>query len=564
MWKFNARKVDWHIGALFLVPVILLIINDAWIYNANGVDAWSYYGHFFNWPDLVALHPYDYIGTRLSFIVPGYIINTLFNPIEANIVFNLLIYWSSTFAFYAILKKLTTVRIAFFTTLLFATHVAFVSASGWTYVDGAGIAYLLLATFCLLYGITAQKYRAVWLVVAGMMFANLFYTNLFLAIFGVSLFYLFVRLNTQKDYIALTAWAAAGFIAMTVTLGFISSAFGNDFLFFMPSIEFMTNQVQNLDTDPVVPTRPWLPFADHIVLPFFAVLIVFLNIRAKQGFYAREISIYYLIVFASFLVLQFVGIRVLQVRFYTTYLLPSSFLVLGVYLDYMLQSLNTRQFTLVMIGGVLVSILPFASTHWRWLARNADVWPNPILLSVIAISIGFATFGVMRRFGAWGLVAGVTAFVIGISVVGYRSIINNVRIDNSIWNQVSYLDESNKDLLLAAYDTIQVVESIAPQSDVFFWRELAPAPINQPAVSITSLYMRSLIGNFPAIRNPWVDLELQSDMLIVLYSANGDILDDARDLLRLEGFEAAVIDVVWIERGRIRFNLTFLQIKELA
>ena len=560
--KNHLINLDWHFIVIFSIPLILLIINDAWIYNADGVDTWYYYSHFFNWQEIVQLHPFDYIGTRLSYIVPGYIIHSLFPTLIANALFKLIVYWSSAFSFYLILKFLSNRKAAFFTTLLFILYVPFVAASGWTYVDGAGIAYFLLTTLSLIYGVTKERRRTIWMVVAGAMFANLVYTNLFLAIFGVSLLYLFLTFNTRQDYIRLALWAGMGAIGMTAFWGFISVLAGNDFLFFMPSIEFMTNQVQSLETDAVVPTRPWIPLADHIVVPITAVVLSIIRLLGNTESNKNNIHlyIYHLIIFGCFVLMQFIGIRVLQVPFYATYLIPSSFFVIGLFLYTYVERLPQRYFVFLSAAIFIVCSIPFAWEAWRFYARTSDLWDTSILMSIFVVIAGFGGFFILKRFGKPGIVLGILAVVSGLTVAGYRSIINDVEIDTSYWNQVSYLNRDHRDLLLAATDTIEVVEAITPAQDVFFWRNVDPLLQSKPIISITSLYMRSLIGNFPEIQNNWVPIELYDGMIIALIDYTGDLLEPATALLTERGFDANVIEETVIERGQYTFHLTFVEL----
>src|SRR5690348_12636462 len=75
--------------AIILVwPIVLLLISNAWIFTSvtHWVDPWYYVGYFMDIPAHYHKFPGIYYGTRLSYIVPGHIIYSIFTPLVANYI----------------------------------------------------------------------------------------------------------------------------------------------------------------------------------------------------------------------------------------------------------------------------------------------------------------------------------------------------------------------------------------------------------------------------------------------------------------------------------------------
>ena len=565
------RGFDPILLLVLMIPIALYALNSAWAFSAEGVDSWYYYGHFFHWADILQLHPYDYITSRLSFILPGYVLNVLFDPITAKVLLAFITYWAAAFPFYLTLRLLAGRQAALPGLLWFGLHVAFVSATGWTYIDGAGIAYTLLTTWAVTQAAVDEHRRIPWLALAGAMFAGAIYTNVFLAVFGAVHALLFVWLSggvaRWRSWPIAIAGAAGGFVAVTIGLGLIASSAGGRFLFFMPSLNFAQQSLASLDSLPVRPSMSWYHLADHLVLPVLAAAVAIAAFWWRRESRLRLLLLAYLLIFGLFTLMEISSIRVLQVRFYVTYLLPYAFFALTAVITPALREMPARVYGGLCALMVALSVLPFVSAQWRAWVRIPGGWETPIWGSIVAVAVGFGLLLAALRLAnrdrqRVAFAGSMLAATLALSITGYRAIINDVQFDTAIQNQVSYLDRDHRDLMLAAYDTIQAVQAVTPDTSARFWLRI-PATWREGRYhrSISATHMRSLVGPFPRIGNWWTDVELHDGMVIVLYAPDGDLLEPAREVLAGEDYAAEVIDERRVEHGEFRFTLTFIRLR---
>ncbi len=141
------------------------------------IAPWVYLGFFHN---LIlyksVLFPLTYYGSRLSWVLPGYLANRLFSPLTANYVLHLGVFYLATVSLFFTLKRTVDRRTAQLAAIAFGFLNSLWIAIGWDYVDGVGIAYYLLTTAVLTYTANAKDER-IGLVLAGASYAALIYSN---------------------------------------------------------------------------------------------------------------------------------------------------------------------------------------------------------------------------------------------------------------------------------------------------------------------------------------------------------------------------------------------------
>src|SRR3989338_1370627 len=123
----------WHYVLICIWPLIFLLINNQWIFNSptGYIDPWLYLGFIRNLPAYLKLFPDTYYGSRLAWLLPGYIIHRLFPPLVANYVLHLGIYYLVIFSCYFLFKRLFNSRTALVCTLLLGSYTWFLKAVGW-------------------------------------------------------------------------------------------------------------------------------------------------------------------------------------------------------------------------------------------------------------------------------------------------------------------------------------------------------------------------------------------------------------------------------------------------
>ena len=92
-------------------------------------------------------------GTRLAWIVPGYVAYRVFSPVVATVILHLTFYCVAVWSLYAIVRRIAGSSAALFSAVAFGLYLPAIRALGWDYVDGAVIAYMLLTLALLLRGI---------------------------------------------------------------------------------------------------------------------------------------------------------------------------------------------------------------------------------------------------------------------------------------------------------------------------------------------------------------------------------------------------------------------------
>ncbi len=525
---------------LILLPLGLLLINAAWAYTSDGIDAWYYYGHFFNWMDYIQIHPDDYISSRLGYILPGYLIHQALPPIAANYVLSYITYAMGVVALYEVVKKRLSQQTALMTAVFMGLYVPYATAQGWFYVDGYIVSLTLIVLLCL----HGTKHSRWWMLGAGLAFGLAVHSNMFALAFAIPLIYYGYTLRRSWQALLLDGLVALiGFSLLTLLLCLINLAAGGRFLFFMASVDFSTQSMTALN---FISRGNWLIQADHLVLP---ALVLLSCIRRKPDVF----QVHYLIWFVLFIIVEVLGQYVFPSRYYMTYLIPALFLAFASFIDPIVQRLSVRANWLILIGTAISLILPFASSVWREMALEASTWEIPVLVSLIVLVPAFVLIYSQRRFA-------LIVLAISLSVVGYRAIINDTWIDTSYFNPVNNLEDRHDDLLMASYDTIQIVREIVPDNRAYMWMRVRPFEDYRFERSIANTYMRSMFGDYPNIGNFWDAITYHPDMVVVLLAFEEGMLEDAQQILDTEGFEGTIIASRSVDRGRYHFDLHFIQI----
>jgi len=357
MKKFIPR-LDSHLLIIFGLPFLLLTISDNWMFPGPGIDPWYYFGYFVNFEQyLPTFFPIVYHGSRFSWVIPGYLANQLFSPVIANYVFHLSFYYATVISLYLILKYTVGRHVGLFTAVLLGSYFYFLKAIGSNYVDGGGIAYLLLTTLMLTLAVKFA-YQYLWLFLAGFFYGALVYTNLFLVSFTPSLMIYYWML--PKRHSILNRWLAfmAGLVTITLLFSLIHYLITKNFFFYQPSINFILNNL-NQANPWKAPSYAWVTTAPWLILPILILLtnMVFL-IKSQHHFFSSIFSIYFVLNLSIFVFLEARGLPVLQFPYYASYLIPVTFLALGSQFSTIYEAFPSKyQFPIIIFGGITLIIL---------------------------------------------------------------------------------------------------------------------------------------------------------------------------------------------------------------
>jgi hypothetical protein len=341
--RANPVRLWGYVLAVLLLPAIVLWRQDNSLFTAVGyLDPWFYLGFFRNLAYFKGIvFPFTYYGSRLSWVLPGALIHSVFSPLAANCILHLAVQSVATVSLFTTIRIAAGARRAFLATMVFSVNPWLWNATGWDYVDGVGIAYCLL-TMALLTSAAVRPVKRWTLLAAGMALAAMVYSNLFwvalaplLPLYYIALAWMWRRTPAIRSFLSLCLWFGAGCAIVTVVFGGINHLLDGHFWFYAPSVLFALALVSQ--------TNPWFQsiWTGHALVPWlwFSVIaggagLVLLPYRLRRpltGSNAASVLFLAQCLGAIGLMgyMQFRGSPALGLPFYASYLLPFTFLVIG-------------------------------------------------------------------------------------------------------------------------------------------------------------------------------------------------------------------------------------------
>jgi hypothetical protein len=407
----------WVIACL---PALVVSYDSNAIYTKPGtIDPWVYYGFFRH---LVTFKrdwfPATYYGSRLSWILPGYLLNQLFSPVVANGLLHLSVYYTAVFSFFFLLKNAVDRRTALIGTLLFGFYPYFWAAAGWDYADGAGIAGFLLTMLLLTHGAKDSR-RYGYLAAAGAAYAAVIYSNLAWGMFSPLLFLHYAVANrigrgakltqTVKEVII---GAGAGFALVTIVLCLVNHHLDGTYWFYAPSVGFAAHST-GANNQWRKPLSSWIGGATWLALPAAVLMItVGFAVLQRRTFFKRSnfVSVLFVLQFwlaaAILLLMDVRGNSLLGTTYYASYLIPFTFLAIGA------QCIRVPKLTDARFIGVVGLALVVLDFHWWGLAPRVwsgmhltvflPFWCGLFVISLLAIRFG-RTIGVLGLLTSAGI-----------------------------------------------------------------------------------------------------------------------------------------------------------------
>ena len=336
-------RLDGYLLSIILLPLIILLLDSNVFFSKAGwLDSWYYYSYFRHLSEFKnVLFPNTYYGSRMSWILPGYIVNQVFPPLAANYILHLGTYYIAAVSLYFILKTFYSRATASLVVIVFTCNPYLWSAVGTDYVDGFGIACYLLA-LAILARIGSADHSRLRLSLAGAAYAAVIYTNTVWLLFSpaVLFFYLFLMRPTGgstivKAVIHFCIWFGTGAAALTLLLGVFNYRIDGNFWFYLPSILF-TLQNANKAQPWHSANYDWVKHAIWLIYAAITMLVVMacwlrgavtgrLDTTRAAGFFRWHFISLSLV----FVLLEWKGMYMLEWTFYASYLIPATFLVAG-------------------------------------------------------------------------------------------------------------------------------------------------------------------------------------------------------------------------------------------
>ena len=367
--------------------------QDNSIFTPPGrIDSWVYLGFFRNLVNFKRdLFPNTYYGSRLTWLLPGHLIYSIFSPVTAAFVLHLSVLWVAMLSLFSTLRLTVGARSAFLTTIVFAANPQIWGAIGSDYVDGVIIAYCLLA-MALLTGAALRPEPAWRLILAGGAIACLIYVNFFwvsltplLLLQYVVLAWLWRQRSAGRSIADVCMWCGVGFLAVTLACCAVNYWLDGTVWFYAPSLQRATSVMQDnpwylnpwTSRGPV----PWLWFTGVAALTGMAVVLF--RWRRRESGERTVLLLSSAQLFAAltlFLYLQYAQkVAVLAWPYYASYLLPFAFLVIGSAYWRGASAVSQRSF--VWSCGLAVVLFGVIWADYGF--RYFPVWPSafwPVIL----------------------------------------------------------------------------------------------------------------------------------------------------------------------------------------
>ncbi|MEO5356931.1 MAG: hypothetical protein H7844_06495 [Nitrospirae bacterium YQR-1] len=549
-----------HIFIIILFPVILLTINNKWIY-ANSfylfIDPWIYLGYFLDFTAHINAFKdnfyTNYFGTRFPWIIPGTVAYKIFSPLTANYVLHLTFLYTALFSFYFIVKHTLGKNTALFTTVLFGLYSYFLYSIGWDYVDGAEITYFLLTVLSMVY-FKKTNGSPFWAVLCGFAYALLIYTHMYMILYTIFLllFFLYERKLSQSNvfFTKLITYAGITFLFVTVMFCLFNYYVSGKILFFLPQLNVATDLTLN-EHRWKIPFNTWFYNTGHLVFPLIVLftnllLLIYSFVKKKLLNNSILLQLLYVLSFIMGTVFEIFNKPVLQQEFYASNLMPLMFLSVSTWFYPFLEKLELNELFVLAICAVTILVIPFGLFSYTWfsLPIKKYFYYYLVLLAVIGSILFFFISG-NKRYIPFMLL-----FCMSYSIINYKTAFTEV-FQNS--NNVK-----REDAHVAIVGAIRYLKEINPDCSLLFWYNLETDPMGRLFRAINASYMwryRYLGTEFPKIKDTPQPLNSAN---IVFLSSKDDDYKTAINALNALNYKAKLISVKHIENGKVSFNIYFI------
>jgi dolichyl-phosphate-mannose-protein mannosyltransferase len=550
---------DPAVVVLLLLPLAILAFNSHWIFSAPFRDPWIYYGYFQDAPAYVRSFPTFYYTSRLSVILPGYALHGLLSPIAANLMLHLAVYWTAVFSIYFTARLTVGRRAALPAAIALGGYPFFLSAVGWNYVDGFGIAFVSAAFLLLTLAARYQAWRLL-LALAGVAMAALVTANPFYAAYLPFLAVHFIvasRARGSRPLLSSALYTAAGAVGLFLIFCVASRAMGGPFFYLRSALHWSLK----LGSEPNPfhhPASTWLPTATWLAVPGAILLGAVAALERLRQLpadptrrFALAWQLHYLAFAAAMILLQAKASKsVLETYYYASLLIPFVFLALAGQLAWFSKDLSSRAYSVLVGLAILAQLLPPALS---WIDRTPELMRFPVLLPFAA---GALAAGILW-IGARGLRAGIGfLFCLGLS----QLLMSNV---SPIFRRYDAFDGQGSALFLQLDRAIAAIRQSDPAGRSRLWYDLGEKSGGlYDAVACAFLLCPRMVNlEFPVLHdgNNCDGTPIAPGQRIAILSSRADAVAQATASLRNIGFSGRLLERQEIPGPAVDFTVTFLE-----
>jgi len=529
--------LDRNLLIIFVLPLIILLLDSNVFFGRPGwLDTWMYYSFFGHLHEFKsALFPNTYYGSRMSWILPGYIINAIFRPLTANYVLHLLVYYTGAYSLYYVLRHFYGRSTAILTLIAFTCNPYLWGAVGTDYVDGFGIACYLLVLAILTSVNTNRRVRP-GLILSGVVYAALMYSNTVWFLFSPIFlsFYVFLRRPRGVREIARASiqsaiWFVSGVASLTVVLGAVNYRIDGHFWFYWPSIQY-TLQNANSPKPWHSADYNWIWSAHWLVVP--AVMLAATSVAsvgrlvrgswkvARATWFFRLHFVVFVVIFA---LLELRGLYMLEWAFYASYLIPATFLLAGA------ELFATTGLSRPVVAGLCGGIVLFLA----WFGIGGSLWTDLVRLGIPAV-LCIATGAILLRAA---LPANRVALAACLAGFGLLNLYGRGR--NGCYIEQAESPYWRRNAFVRMREAVDAIDEARQGRRVVFWFD-AKDPHSDEFDSINSFFLwgYTWIGrSFPAIDPVANDRVTPGEVVAVLSTRGEDaqIMEQADRALKPRG-----------------------------
>jgi hypothetical protein len=557
--RLPARPDGYLLGVILLPLIILFLDSNVFFSKAGWLDAWFYCSYFRHLSEFKSvLFPNTYYGSRMSWILPGYLVNQVFPPLAANYILHLATYYLGAVSLYFILKTLYSRPTALLVVIAFTCNPYLWSAVGTDYVDGFGIGCYLLA-LAILTGVGNAKRSRLKLSLAGAACAALIYTNTVWLLFSPALlfFYLFIRRPVRSEVLEAViyfgTWFGAGAAALTVVLGLFNYRIDGNFWFYLPSILFTLHNVNKAQPWHSA-TYEWVKHANWLI--YAAVMILAVIARWLRGAATAKPDTpaaaffrwHFFSLSLIFVLLELKGMYMLEWTFYASYLIPATFLSAGAAL--LDIGKETKPF-LIVTAATAILLLPWTGAGVPVWAALSNISP-PLLFSI-------ATGAILLRAVLPGSRLGLAACLIGFALLNFY--IRGVTGQSGDQADRPH-GASNAFVRMTA--SVDAIDQERSGDQVLFWYDTRDPHLDEfDSINSFFLWGYTWIGRaFPAI-DPIANERVTPGRMIAVLSSKGDsgaLMNQANQSLKPRGLAVTLRVRREVEYENVHYSITCMNL----
>jgi hypothetical protein len=536
---------------LAVAPLYILFVSSNWIFSSpDSIDPWVYHGFFRNLQEYkTTLFPGTYYGSRLSWILPGYLVYKFLPPLAANYALHLGLWYAAVFALYYTLKSAAGRHTALITAIFLGSYIHFLRPLGSDYVDGpADVCFLIC--FALLTAAARNGRRGLRLALAGAAFAAAVFTNLFTIIFApvVALYFALLLCRardslTVRSALTFPIWFLSGAATLTALLGVANFVVEGNFPFYMPSVYYVLAHAGQPNPWKL-PIAQWIGQAEWLIVPGVAAvsaLIAFANRRFRGSLAGPASGAACLLALLLMIFCEWLGIPVLQYPYYASYLIPTAFLAIGALLAGPLERISHSGALTLAIATLLLATIPLWG-HNQYLSQlRSGTWPIlPLLLGAVFAACALMT----AKTASWVMTAALAA-----------CLVTSASTDSAFAGR-----HARRDSFARIADAAAAVDAVRGDQFIWFWYGKSD-PYFSEFHALHSIYLwgYTMLGaEFPVIHP---EAPIIDGALVVVPSSDGDPLSPAREALAPRVFTAEPVERREIRGGGASYSLWFLRTK---